>query len=118
MQDFANGWKFKVQEAGGVGGGDGWGAVPSLEEQTANANENNKVGCDADGDIDISVAEGSTVIMAGGDYEFDEDDEDMDDDDLDDYLQMMAETRAAVSSPAPAPPLFVDNTGLTNGTNG
>ena len=118
MQDFANGWKFKVQEAGGVGGGDGWGAVPSLEEQAAN--ENNKVGCDADGDIDISVAEGSTVIMAGGDYEFDEDDEDMDDDDLDDYLQMMAETRAAVSSPAPAPapPLFVDNTGLTNGTNG
>lgn len=110
MMDFANGWKVKVQEAAGVGGGDGWGAVPSVEEQAANEN---KVGSDA-GD-DIEVAEGSTVIMVGGDYEFDEDDEDMDDDDLDDYLQMMAETRAAVSSPAPAPPLFVDNTGLTNG---
>ncbi|KAL7529867.1 hypothetical protein ACHAXR_006104 [Thalassiosira sp. AJA248-18] len=42
----------------------------------------------------------------------------MDEDDLDDYLQMMAESRAAVSSsstPAPdAPPLFQDNTGLSN----
>lgn len=55
----------------------------------------------------------SNVITVGDDYEFDEDDEDMDEDDLDDYLQMMAESRAAVSSSpaaAAAAPLFVDTT--------
>lgn len=51
----------------------------------------------------------SNVITVGDDYEFDEDDEDMDEDELDDYLQMMAESRAAVSS-SPAAPLFVDTT--------
>jgi len=107
MQDFASGWRLKVQEAGGVGAGSGWGDVPSVEEQAA-ANE---VG----GDDDIAVAEGSTVVVVGDDYEIDEDDEDMDEDDLDDYMQMMAESRSAVSSSPPPPaPLFLDNTGLTD----
>ena len=77
----------------------GWGMVPT------NVNEE-------------EVA--SNVIVVGDEYEFDDDDEDMDEDDLDDYLQMMAESRAAVSSgslsssQSSAPPLFVDNTGLSN----
>ena len=53
----------------------------------------------------------TTVITVGDEYEFDDDDEDMDEDELDDYLQMMAESRAAVSSsPVATAPLFVDTT--------
>jgi Fe-S cluster biogenesis protein NfuA len=121
MEEFANGWRRKVVEAqqqqGGEGGGQmtmgdtpnndnlGWGMVPS----SSNADTTNLVGGKFAVDDDDD------------DYEEDDDDDDMDEDDLDDYLQMMAVSRAAVSS-APsaaatatvAPPLFVDNTGLTN----
>ena len=101
MEDFANSWRVKVVEAGGNIENGGWGMVPT------NVNAN-----------DEEVA--SNVIVVGDEYEFDDDDEDMDEDDLDDYLQMMAESRAAVSSgslsssQSSAPPLFVDNTGLSN----
>ena len=101
MEDFANSWRMKVIEAGGNIENGGWGMVPT------NVHAN-----------DEEVA--SNVIVVGDEYEFDDEDEDMDEDDLDDYLQMMAESRAAVSSgsssssQSSAPPLFVDNTGLSN----
>lgn len=88
MSDFAEGWRARAAGAGGPGGKGGWGAVPRGTE--AASEEANAAAAEADG------------------YEFDEDDEDMDDDDLDDYLQMMAESRAATSSPSQ--PLFVDAT--------
>lgn len=75
MEDFANSWRFKVQDAGIVPVN--WGKA-GVEEANA-----------------------------ASESEFDEDDEDMDEDELDDYLQMMAESRAATSNDAP---LFVDNT--------
>ena len=80
MSDFADGWRARAAEAGGPGGAGGWGPAPGP----------------------------SAAAEAGdGGLAFDEDDdEDMDDDDLDDYLQMMAESRAAVSSSSQ--PLFVD----------
>ena len=79
MEDFADSWRFKVQQIGGTP--NNWGKVGV--EETNNAPDN--------------------------DFEFDDDDDDMDEDDLDDYLQMMAESRAATQSSNTAP-LFVDNT--------
>ena len=99
MEDFANSWRMKVVDAGGNEDG-GWGMVPT--------------------NVNVNEEAVSNVIVVGDEYEFDDEDEDMDEDDLDDYLQMMAESRAAVSSgsssssQSSAPPLFVDNTGLSN----
>lgn len=90
MEEFANGWRLKVIEAKGGGGAD-------------------------DG-----VGWGMVPSSLDEDDEDEDEDDDMDEDDLDDYLQMMAESRAAVSSsPSSAfatasTPLFVDNTGLSN----
>ena len=78
MEDFANSWRFKVQDIGKMPGY--WGKA-EVEELIASEN------------ID----------------EFDEEDEDMDEDELDDYLQMMAESRAATQGTNDEP-LFVDNT--------
>ena len=107
MEDFANSWRAKVYDAGStLENGIGWGMVPT----------------DIEDDGDTSTAtisnEGTnTIITVGDDYEFDDDDdeEDMDEDDLDDYLQMMAESRAAVEAKDAPPPLFVDITGLASG---
>lgn len=121
MEDFASGWRRKVNEATRQGeeqmkgnkynnddhGDDdadvfGWGMVPLLKDQ------------------DLNGSQARNIITVLDDYEDDDDDDDdMDEDDLDDYLQMMAESRAAVSSStyeavSSPPPLFVDNTGLTN----
>ena len=85
MEDFANSWRFKVQDVGRMPVN--WGKVP--KEPTE----------------EVAAASVS-------DNEFDEDDEDMDDDELDDYLQMMAETRAVMQNPNDTP-LFVDVTGLS-----
>jgi len=98
MEDFANGWRGKVQEAGGNvrmagDGGAGWGVVPK----------------DGAGDNGVATAaEGtSNVITVGEDYEMDDDDDDDDDDmDHEDYLEMMSGSKASASPP---PPLFVDN---------
>lgn len=79
MEDFANSWRLKVQDIGRTP--IYWG----------------KAGVD---EVDT---------VAKNDYEFDEDDEDMDEDELDDYLQMMAESRAATQTSNDTP-LFVDNT--------
>eukprot|EP00956_Cyclotella_meneghiniana_P004292 scaffold5287_cov40-Cyclotella_meneghiniana.AAC.1 len=79
MEDFADSWRFKVQQIGITP--NNWGKAGV--EETNNAPYN--------------------------DFAFDEDDDDMDEDDLDDYLQMMAESRAATQSSNTAP-LFVDNT--------
>jgi Fe-S cluster biogenesis protein NfuA len=79
MEDFANSWRFKVQDSGRMPVN--WGKAVVDEIPT----------------------------KSESDYEFDEDDEDMDDDELDDYLQMMAESRAATQASIDAP-LFVDNT--------
>ena len=95
MEDFAEGWRMKVQEAHQrmkmmsndddlVGGG----TIATIQRETQQQQMN--------------------VITVGDEYEFDDDDEDMDEDELDDYLQMMAESRAAVSSSSS--PLFVDAT--------
>lgn len=94
MEDFAEGWRVRAREAGGLG--------EAVAEAEATA---------------LAEGTGTVVTVVGDDYEFDDDDDDdMDEDDMDDYLQMMAESRGAVSSPpAPAAPLFVDNTGLTTG---
>lgn len=89
MEDFADGWRQKVLEAGGKIASDGPLAVATTPTK-------------------------STIVTVGDDYEFDDEDEDMDEDDLDDYLQMMSQSRAAVSSPPAPAPLFVDNTGLTS----
>ena len=100
MEDFANSWRAKVVDAGGtLENGIGWGMVPSDYDNTNND--------------DTPMAD--NVRIVGDEYEFDDED-DMDEDELDDYLQMMAESRAATSSssiPPPAP-LFVDNTGLSS----
>ena len=79
MEDFADSWRFKVQQIGRTP--NNWGKAEV--EENNNALDN--------------------------DFAFDEDDVDMDEDDLDDYLQMMAESRAATQSSNTAP-LFVDNT--------
>jgi len=101
MEDFANSWRAKVYDAGStLENGIGWGMVPTDIEDTSTAT--------------ISNEGTNTIITVGDDYEFD-DDEDMDEDDLDDYLQMMAESRAAVEAKDAPPPLFVDNTGLSSG---
>ena len=97
MEDFANSWRMKVVDAGAtLENGIGWGMVPSDYDVDTNNN-------------DIPMAD--NVRIVGDEYEFDDED-DMDEDDLDDYLQMMAESRAA-TTPPPAP-LFVDNTGLSS----
>ena len=99
MEDFANSWRGKVVDAGGtLENGIGWGMVPSDYD----------VNNDNDKDDTLMT---DNVRIVGDEYEFDDED-DMDEDDLDDYLQMMAESRAATSTP-PAP-LFVDNTGLSS----
>lgn len=113
MEDFASNWRNKVQKAqaaqnqqlhqhqqrnDGVVNGDslvGGGTIATIQR----GGESNTM----------------TVITVGDEYEFD--DEDMDEDDLDDYLQMMAESRAAVSSSLSSPvaaPLFVDSTLTTS----
>ena len=79
MEDFANSWRFKVQDIGKMPGYWGKAGVEDL------------IGASTDND------------------EFDEEDEDMDEDELDDYLQMMAESRAATQGTNDVP-LFVDNT--------
>mmetsp|Transcript_28664 Transcript_28664/g.52318 ORF Transcript_28664/g.52318 Transcript_28664/m.52318 type:complete len:469 (-) Transcript_28664:208-1614(-) len=89
MEDFASGWRGRVLEAGGTLG---W---PVVEEEA-------------------TAVEGSTIITVGDDYQFDDDDDDDDDDmDHEDYLQMMAQSQSNAASSQP-PPLFVDNTGLTD----
>ena len=102
MEDFANSWRIKVVDAGGTLENDiGWGMVPS--DYDTDTNNNN----------DTPMAD--NVKIVGDEYEFDDEDEDdMDEDDMDDYLQMMAESRAATSTPPPPAPLFVDNTGLSS----
>eukprot|EP00804_Cyclotella_cryptica_P027891 CCRYP_003805-RA/>CCRYP_003805-RA protein AED:0.05 eAED:0.05 QI:384/1/1/1/1/1/3/364/426 len=85
MEDFANTWRFKVQETGRNVGY--WGKVQT--DRTDGANEE-----------------------PANDTEFDDDDDDdMDEDELDDYLEMMAETRVVMqeATDTPPPPLFVDN---------
>jgi len=102
MEDFANSWRSKVVDAGGtLENGIGWGMVPS--------------DYDVNNDSDAALT-ADNVRIVGDEYEFDDEDEDdMDEDELDDYLQMMAESRAATSSSPPPPaPLFVDNTGLSS----
>ncbi len=112
MEDFANGWRGRVQEARIR-----LNSMGTVDATTANTNESdekeNVLTLVGGGEIATIQREesssSSNVITVGDDYEFDEDDEDMDEDELDDYLQMMAESRAAVSS-SPAAPLFVDTT--------
>lgn len=122
MMDFANGWKAKVLEAGGsaIAAGEGWGIVPQDFDGAATATTAAVATATApEGEEGESTQQQQTIITVGDEYEFDDDDEDMDEDDLDDYLQMMAESRAAVSSSLSSPqaaaaPLFVDNTGLSS----
>lgn len=97
MEDFAEEWRMKVQEA--------------QQRMKMMSNDDDLVG----GGTIVTIQQRGTqqqqqmnVITVGDEYEFDEDDEDMDEDELDDYLQMMAESRAAVSSSSS--PLFVDAT--------
>ena len=98
MEDFAQGWRLKVQEA-------------QQQRMKMMSNDDDLVG----GGTIATIQQRGTqqqqmnVITVGNEYEFDEDDEDMDEDELDDYLQMMAESRAAVSSSSSSP-LFVDAT--------
>jgi hypothetical protein len=89
MEDFANSWRFKVQDTGRTVGY--WGRVQA--DQTDGVKE-----------------------LSGNDTELDDDDDDMDEDELDDYLQMMAEARSVMqeSTDSPPPPLFVDNS-MTSG---
>jgi len=113
MEDFANGWRGRVQEA----------TIRLNSMGTVDASNNNEESGAAGGNVLTLVGGGEiakiqrdepqttslNVITVGDDYEFD--DEDMDEDELDDYLQMMAESRAATSSATPAAaPLFVDST--------
>mmetsp|Transcript_2761 Transcript_2761/g.4851 ORF Transcript_2761/g.4851 Transcript_2761/m.4851 type:complete len:351 (+) Transcript_2761:49-1101(+) len=94
MEDFADGWRGKVLEAGGTLG---W---PVSDEESAATTT-------------TPAVEGSTIITVGDDYQFDDDDDDDDDEmDHEDYLQMMAQSQSNAATPPPAP-LFVDNTGLT-----
>lgn len=111
MEDFANGWRMKVQEAQMMVSSGAAGAAAA--DTSSDANMLNLVGggeiAKIRHDEPSLSSSSSTVITVGDDYEFD--DEDMDEDELDDYLQMMAESRAAVSSSSSAPdPLFVDTT--------
>ncbi|KAL7463829.1 hypothetical protein ACHAXS_004179 [Conticribra weissflogii] len=96
MEDFANGWKAKVLEVGGAGSFEGWGNVPL-----------------ADSNAGAYVQKEQKVTVVTSDYEFDDEDDDMDEDDLDDYIQMMAESRAVMldSRGMSGDPLFVDKTG-------
>jgi Fe-S cluster biogenesis protein NfuA len=98
MEDFAEGWRMKVQEA--------------QQRMKMMSNEDDLVGGGTIATIQRETQQQQmNVITVGDEYEFDEDDEDMDEDELDDYLQMMAESRAAVSSSIDAAaPLFVDAT--------
>jgi len=115
MEDFANGWRGRVQEA----------TIRLNSMGTVDASNNNNEESGAGGGNVLTLVGGgeiakiqrdepqtiSNVITVGDDYEFDDEDEDMDEDELDDYLQMMAESRAATSSATPAAaPLFVDTT--------
>jgi len=86
MEDFANSWRFKVQDVGRDPTNINWGKA-YVEDLSATSES---------------------------DDEFNEDDEDMDEDELDDYLQMMAESRAAIQSSTDIP-LFVDNTSKSEG---
>lgn len=114
MEDFANGWRMKVQEAQMMR--NSMGSVGGTCADTSNNNAVLLTTLVGGGEIakiqheepSSSSTTTSTVITVDDDYEFD-DDEDMDEDELDDYLQMMAESRAAVSSSSSAP-LFVDTT--------
>jgi len=128
MEDFANGWRGRVQEArirlnsmGTVDatsntneGGSGSGGSSEKENVLTLVGGGEIAKIQRGESSSSSFSSSSNVITVGDDYEFDDDDdEDMDDDDLDDYLQMMAESRAAVSSASPtaaAAPLFVDTT--------
>jgi len=91
MEDYANGWRVKVHDAGGDTGRN-WGMVPSEARDEVAAQ-----------------AEATTE----SDYDYDDED-DMDEDELDDYIQMMAESRARMGEARGVaedpPPLFVDNT--------
>lgn len=89
MDDFANSWRFKVQETGRSV--DYWGKVQA--DQTSGVKE---------------LSENDTEL---DDDEDDMDEDDMDEDELDDYLQMMAEARTVMqeSTDTSLPPLFVDN---------
>jgi len=118
MEDFANGWRGRVQEARI--------RLNSMGTTTVDAvvNTNNEGGGTSEMENVLTLVGGgeiakiergeeeplssSNVITVGDDYEFDDEDEDMDEDELDDYLQMMAESRAATTSSAA--PLFVDTT--------
>ena len=118
MEDFANGWRGRVQEARI--------RLNSMGTTTVDAvvNTNNEGGGTSEKENVLTLVGGgeiakiergeeeplssSNVITVGDDYEFDDEDEDMDEDELDDYLQMMAESRAATTSSAA--PLFVDTT--------
>lgn len=96
MEDFAEGWRMKVQEA--------------QQRMKMMSNDDDLVGGGTIATIQRETQQQQmNVITVGDEYEFDEDDEDMDEDELDDYLQMMAESRAAVSSSSSSP-LFVDAT--------
>jgi Fe-S cluster biogenesis protein NfuA len=99
MEDFAEGWRMKVQEA-------------QQQRMKMMSNDDDLVGGGTIATIQRETQQQQmNVITVGDEYEFDEDDEDMDEDELDDYLQMMAESRAAVSSSIDAAaPLFVDAT--------
>mmetsp|Transcript_21617 Transcript_21617/g.45401 ORF Transcript_21617/g.45401 Transcript_21617/m.45401 type:complete len:430 (+) Transcript_21617:104-1393(+) len=96
MEEFANGWKARVLEVRGAGSDEGWGKVPPAHTIA---------------EADVQKEQKVTVVSS--DYEFDDEDEDMDEDDLDDYIQMMAESRAAMldSRDKSPDPLFVDITG-------
>mmetsp|Transcript_44716 Transcript_44716/g.93815 ORF Transcript_44716/g.93815 Transcript_44716/m.93815 type:complete len:468 (-) Transcript_44716:37-1440(-) len=95
MLDFANGWKGRVLEVGGALMD--WGAVREVAAEEAAAEE----------------SETATTVESTIDEDLDDDDDDDDEEfDHEDYLEMMAQSRAAVAPPPPAP-LFVDNTGLS-----
>ena len=124
MEDFANGWRGRVQEAKIML--NSMGTTTTVNDDAAVTNENNEkenvltlVGGGEIAKIERGeeqpISSSSNVITVGDEYEFDDEDEDMDEDELDDYLQMMAESRAAVSfssstASAAAAPLFVDTT--------
>eukprot|EP00984_Skeletonema_dohrnii_P010729 scaffold4209_cov121-Skeletonema_dohrnii-CCMP3373.AAC.2 len=116
MEDFANGWRGRVQEATIRLNSMGTVDASNDNEDSSGAGGGNVMTLVGGGEIakiqrDEPQTTSSNVITVGDDYEFDDEDEDMDEDELDDYLQMMAESRAATSSTTPvAAPLFVDTT--------
>ena len=114
MEDVANGWKAKVRDAGGNGGGVGWGVILPMEP-SLNVDET----VSDDDSITTEVELDATVISSvNNEYEYDDEGEDIDEDDLDDYIQMMAESRAAMQEsrgvPSSPPSLYVDNTSASS----